>query len=161
MPKTNKMSRKELEETIVKFLKKHYGGTLATVREDGTPQASGISFVNDGLTIYFAMDPESYKKSNVDRNPHVGLATFKDYYRFDKARAVQLAGKAELVTDEAEIAKVSTLIVEKFPWCLEYTDMLEWAKRVGHVPYYKIVPKTIAYLDYQRFGFNTYQVLEL
>ena len=139
--------RKELEQTIVAFLKKHYGGTLATVREDGTPQASGVGFVNDGLTLYMAIDPKSYKKRNMDRNPNVGLATFKDYYKWDRVKAVQLAGRAELVIDEAEIEKISLMFAEKFPWILESKMVLDWYAREGPIPYYKIVPKVIAYLD--------------
>ena len=155
------MDKKKLEHTIIEHLKKHYGGTLATVREDGTPQASGITYVNDGFIVYFAMDPQSYKKKNIDRNPNVGLAIFKDYYRWDKARAVQLGGKCEIVTDKDEISRIETLIVEKFPWVVGYAGAMEWAVRVGPVPYYKITPKTIAYLDYDKFGFNQYKVLEL
>ena len=153
--------KEELKDTIIQFMKKHYGGTLATVREDGTPQASGISYVNDGLTIYCAMDPKSQKKINVDKNPNVSLASFKDYYRFNNTKAIQLAGKAEVVTDEAEIARAGQLFLEKFPWMLEYTDMLEWAERVGPIPFYKITPKIIAYLDFQKYGFNQYVTLEL
>ena len=155
------MDKKELERTIIEHLKKHNGGTMSTIREDGTPQASGITYVSDGLIIYFAMDPESYKKKNVDRNPNVGLAIFKDYYRWDKAKAVQLAGRCEIVTDKDEITKIETLLVEKFPWVVSNPGPMEWAARVGPVPYYKIVPRTIAYLDYQKFGFNQYKVLEL
>jgi general stress protein 26 len=155
------MNRKELEKKIIEFLKKHNGGTLATVREDGTPQASGISFVNDGLTIYFAMDPESHKKKNVDHNHNVGLATFKDYYRWDKAKAVQLAGKCEIVTDEHEISKIERLLLEKFPWVVKCSAAMEWAARAGPLPYYKITPKVIAYLDYQEYGFNKFETLEL
>jgi len=154
------VNKKKLEQTIIEHLKRHNGGTLATVREDGTPQASGITYVNDGFIIYFAMDPQSYKKKNIDRNHNVGLAIFKDYYRWDKARAVQLAGRCEIVTDKDEIAKIETLIVEKFPWVVGYAGAMEWAARVGPVPYYKIIPKTIAYLDYDKFGFNQYKVLE-
>ena len=155
------MNKKQLEQSILDHLRKHNGGTLSTVREDGSPQASGITYVSDGFTIYFAMDPGSYKKKNVDRNPNVGLAIFKDYYRWDKARAVQLAGKCEVVTDKDEVAKIETLLVEKFPWVVTYAGVMEWAARVGPVPYYRIVPKTIAYLDYQKFGFDQYEVLEL
>ena len=154
------MDRKELEQTIVEHLKKHNGGTLSTVREDGTPQASGITYVNDGLVVYFAMDPDSQKKKNVDRNPNVGLAIFKDYYRWDRARAVQLAGQCLPVTDKDEIAKIETKIVEKFPWVIGYASVMEWAARVGPVPYYKIAPRTVAYLDYRKFGFNQYELLE-
>lgn len=155
------MEKKELEETIVRYLRKHFGGTLSTVREDGTPQASGITYVNDGLTIYFAMDPESYKKKNIDRNPNVAMAIFKDYYRWDNAKAVQLAGKCELVTDKDELAKIGPLLIEKFPWIVNATGAHEWAARVGPIPFYKITPKIISYLDYRKFGFNQYEVLEL
>lgn len=154
-------NKEELKQTIIAFLRKHYGGTLATVREDGTPQASGISFVNDGLTIYFAMDPQSQKKINVDKNPNVGLAIFKDYYRFDNTKAVQLAGRCEPVTDPKEIERIGAMFVEKFPWMMEYKGMMEWAQRVGPIPFYRITPKIIAYLDYRKYGFNRYEVLEL
>jgi nitroimidazol reductase NimA-like FMN-containing flavoprotein (pyridoxamine 5'-phosphate oxidase superfamily) len=154
------MDRKELEKTIVNYLKRHYSGTLSTVREDGCPQASGITYVSDGLVLYFGMDPESQKKKNVDRNPNVGMAIFKDYYRFDKTRAVHLAGRCEVTTDEEEVAKVGILFTEKFPKLAEYTGMAEWAERVGPVPFYRITPKIVAYMDYRRFGFNRYEVLE-
>lgn len=153
-------NEKELEQAVVAFLRKHYGGTLATVREDGTPQASGIGFVNDGLTLYIAMDPKSYKKKNIDRNPNVGLATFKDYYKWERIKAVQLAGQAELVTNEDESNKVSMLFAEKFPWVMESKMVLDWYEREGPMPYYRIVPKIIAYLDYQKYGFNCYETIE-
>jgi nitroimidazol reductase NimA-like FMN-containing flavoprotein (pyridoxamine 5'-phosphate oxidase superfamily) len=73
MPATDKMSRKELEETIVQLLRKHYGGTLATLRPDGTPQASGVGFVNEGLVLYIAMDPKSQKKINYRQESECGV----------------------------------------------------------------------------------------
>ncbi len=150
-----------LKETIIKYLGGHQGGTLSTIRPDGTPQASGISYVNIGLNLYFAMDPHSQKMKNIDHNPNVGFATFKDYHRWDRTRAVQLHGKCEVVTDKAEEEKVINLIVAKWPWCVEYESMMEWAAKAGTVPYCKIIPKGIAYLDYPKFGFNQYVVLDL
>ncbi len=47
--------RKELIISIEAVLKKNYGGTLATLRPDGTPQASGVGFVNEGPILYMAM----------------------------------------------------------------------------------------------------------
>jgi nitroimidazol reductase NimA-like FMN-containing flavoprotein (pyridoxamine 5'-phosphate oxidase superfamily) len=155
------MDRTELEETIVDYLSHHYGGTLSTVREDGTPQASGISYVSDGLLLYFGMDPESQKKKNVDRNPNIGMAIFKDYYHLEKIKAVHLAGRCEPMNDQEEIAKIGILFVQKFPALGEFTGMAEWAERVGPIPFYKITPKLIAYMDYQKFGFNQYEVLDL
>jgi nitroimidazol reductase NimA-like FMN-containing flavoprotein (pyridoxamine 5'-phosphate oxidase superfamily) len=155
------MDRNELEETIVSYLTKHYSGTLSTVREDGTPQASGITYVSDGLVLYFGMDPESQKKRNVDRNPNVGMAIFKDYYNLDKIKAVHLAGTCEETKDENEIARAGVLFTQKFPALGEFTGMAEWAERVAPVPFYRITPKVIAYMDYQKMGFNRYEVLKL
>lgn len=42
------MDREQLRTTIVEYLREHYGGTLATLREDGNSQASGITYVSDG-----------------------------------------------------------------------------------------------------------------
>ena len=35
--------------------------TIATVRKDGYPQATTVSYVNDGLTIYFGTTSDSQK----------------------------------------------------------------------------------------------------
>jgi nitroimidazol reductase NimA-like FMN-containing flavoprotein (pyridoxamine 5'-phosphate oxidase superfamily) len=155
------MDRTELAATIEDYLTHHYGGTLATVREDGLPQASGISYVSDGLVLYFGMDPDSQKKKNVDRNPNVGVAIFKDYYHLEKIKAVHLAGRCERTDDPDEIARAGALFIQKFPALGEFHGMTEWAERVGPIPFYKITPKLFAYMDYQKFGFNQYRLLEV
>jgi nitroimidazol reductase NimA-like FMN-containing flavoprotein (pyridoxamine 5'-phosphate oxidase superfamily) len=37
---------------------------IATVRDDGYPQATTVSYVHDGLTIYFGCGVSSQKASN-------------------------------------------------------------------------------------------------
>ncbi len=155
------LSREALERTILGYLKRHYSGTMSTVRSDGTPQSSGITYVNLGFALYFGIDPESEKKKNVDRNPNVGMAIFKDYKRFDQTKAVQLAGRCEPVTDPAEQAQAGVALLEKFPGLMEYPGMMDWVNAVGPIPMYKITPWRIAYLDYPRYGFNRYQILDL
>ena len=39
--------------------------TIATVRNDGYPQATTVSYVNDGLTIYFGTTSDSQKARNI------------------------------------------------------------------------------------------------
>ena len=43
-----------IEATILDILSKQTDMTLATIREDGYPQATTVSFVSDDLDIYFA-----------------------------------------------------------------------------------------------------------
>ena len=39
--------KEDLQKAIVNYLETHRHCTLATVREDGSPQASTVSYVND------------------------------------------------------------------------------------------------------------------
>ena len=41
---------------ILKLLKRHNIMSLATVRADGYPQATTVSYANDGLDLYFCCD---------------------------------------------------------------------------------------------------------
>jgi hypothetical protein len=65
------------------------------------------------------------------------------------------------VRDDEDIALAGRLFSEKFPKLAEYSGMFEWVSRVGPVPMYKITPKIVSYMDYQKMGFNRYETLEL
>ena len=45
--------------------------TIATIRNDGYPQATTVSYVNDGLTIYFGTTSDSQKARNIAANNKV------------------------------------------------------------------------------------------
>jgi hypothetical protein len=46
---------------------------IATIRPDGYPQATTVSYVSDGLTIYFGCVAESQKAQNIAYNNKVSL----------------------------------------------------------------------------------------
>ena len=71
--------------------------------------------------------------------------------------AFQLSG----VSAHDEIGLAGKLFTEKFPKLAEYSGMFEWVGRVGPVPMYRITPKIVSYMDYQKMGFNRYETLEL
>ena len=50
-----------LREEILSILKGASEMTIATVRPDGYPQATTVSYVSDGLIIYFGCAAESQK----------------------------------------------------------------------------------------------------
>ena len=50
-----------LREEILSVLKGASDMTIATIRPDGYPQATTVSYVSDGLTIYFGCAAESQK----------------------------------------------------------------------------------------------------
>ena len=58
---------RETEALILDTLRRHNILTLATVREDGFPQATAVGYVNDRLTIYVGCGAGSQKARNVRR----------------------------------------------------------------------------------------------
>ena len=52
-----------LREQITSIIDDAQDMTIATVREDGYPQATTVSYANDGLIIYFGASAESQKAS--------------------------------------------------------------------------------------------------
>jgi hypothetical protein len=62
-----------LTEEIISILDDANDMTIATVREDGYPQATTVSYVNDGLKIYFGCAANSQKAKNLARNSKISL----------------------------------------------------------------------------------------
>jgi nitroimidazol reductase NimA-like FMN-containing flavoprotein (pyridoxamine 5'-phosphate oxidase superfamily) len=83
-------------EEIVSILNEANDMTIATVREDGYPQATTVSYVNDGLTIYFGCAAESQKAKNIARNPKISLTVNLPYASWDEIRGLSVGGKAAL-----------------------------------------------------------------
>ncbi len=54
---------KKLCDQIISIINDVDDMTIATVREDGFPQATTVSYINDGLTIYFMTAADGQKSS--------------------------------------------------------------------------------------------------
>ena len=123
--------------------------TVATVRPDGYPQATTVSFVHDGPVIYFGCGSHSQKAANIRRSPAVSLTVNLPYERWDEIRGLSLGGQARLVTDPAELQRVSDAMLEKFPQVRDLaasTDESELAL-------VRVDPQVISLLDYRK-GFG-------
>ena len=63
---------RETEAFILDLLHRHNVLTLATVREDGWPQATTVGYVHDGLTLYVGCGADSQKRSIGTRTTGAG-----------------------------------------------------------------------------------------
>ena len=88
--------------------------TLATVRKDGDPQATTVSYVNDGLNIYFGCAANSHKARNLARDSKVSLTVNLPYTSWNDIRGLSIGGLAERVTDPQEIAQISQPMLDRF-----------------------------------------------
>lgn len=141
------MERK-LETTILKILVSENDMTIATVREDGYPQATTVSYVNDGLKIYFGCDAQSQKATNLARSSKVSLTIDAPYASWEEIKGLSIGGMAERVTDVRELARVQKLMLAKFPQIAEYAAGGNEALAV-----FRITPQVISVLDYTK-GFG-------
>ena len=111
-----------LKQEIVAILEEANDLTIATVREDGYPQATTVSYVNDGLTIYFGCAAQCQKAKIIARNPKVSLTVNLPYASWKEIRGLSTGGKAALVTDPKEIDQASQLMLQKFPQIAGYAS---------------------------------------
>lgn len=129
--------------------------TIATVRHDGFPQATTVSYVNDGLTIYFGTDTDSQKATNIAQNKKVSLTINRDYGTWDEIEGLSMAGLATLVTDPAEQQKIAELLFKKFPQIPDYAP-----EDTDDVALIRIDPTVISLLNYRK-GFGHTELVEL
>ena len=88
--------------------------TIATNRADGWPQATTVSFVHDGLLIYFGIGTEGQKAKNIARDKRVSIVVDVPFPTWQKIKGLSMAAEAEFVTDPKEIMRFGELMVERF-----------------------------------------------
>lgn len=142
------------KKDILEILDRARDMTVATVREDGYPQATTVSFVHDGLMIYFGCGSDSQKARNIGRTDKVSLTVDLPYETWDEIRGLSLGGRAYLVTDPAEMSRVFERMMTRFPQINEYAteEDREQASLI------RIEPEVISLLDYRK-GFGHTELL--
>lgn len=138
----------QMNDTIVRILKAHRLMTLATVRHDGWPQATTVSYVNDGIVLYFFVSRLGQKFANIQRDPRVSAAIAGDFWNPAEIKGLSLAGRASVVEERFEFEKVSAAFSARFP---EYTD---WpSPNPAFAPLLRLRPEIISVVDYSK-GFG-------
>lgn len=133
---------------IRNILGNHNNLTLATIRPDGYPQATTVSYVNDGLTIYVGIGADSQKANNIRQCNKVSLTVDHDEPDWNAIKALSMGGTAEIITDPEEMDRIGKLMFEKFPQAkdLPLPDLQGFAML-------KITPEVVSVLNYDK-GFG-------
>lgn len=144
------------EKLALEILEKTPDITIATLRPDGWPQATTVSFVSNGLDIYFGTDAHSQKSANIARDSRVSVTVNAPYQTWDQIRGLSLAGEASFVADPAELARVGELMLKRFgDEIAKQTTVDMMQARIV-----RIRPKVLSILDYSKgFGHKSDLVL--
>ncbi|WP_457089875.1 pyridoxamine 5'-phosphate oxidase family protein [Microvirga sp. P5_D2] len=138
-----------IREEILSILDRANDMTIATIRQDGYPQATTVSYANEGLDIYFGCSEDSQKSRNISRNGKVSLTINLPYANWGEIRGVSIGGHANRLTDPDEIEQAGRLLLQKFP-----QGIAEYASgALMGVAFFKVVPKVVSVLDYRK-GFG-------
>ena len=144
-----------LKQEILSILDDASDMTIATVREDGYPQATTVSYVNNGLNIYFGCAANSQKAKNIARDSKVSLTVDLPYTSWNDIRGLSIGGRAERITNPQEVAQASQLMFEKFPQIARYAPA-----ELEDIVLFRVTPEVISVLDYRK-GFGHSDVVKL
>jgi general stress protein 26 len=143
-----------VRQFILDIIEQERDLTLATVREDGYPQATTVSYASDGLVIYVGIGKDSQKARNIRRSGKVSLTIDTPYSDWSEIRGLSMAAHAELLADAREIMHAAQCLVKKFPEAAAWGDPTTSAD----VAFLKITPEVISVLDYSK-GFGHTQTV--
>ena len=145
----------ETHAQIIRILDTAQDMSLATLRPDGFPQATVVSFVHDDLTLYFGTFRGAQKARNIARCDKVSATVTPPYAAWDEIEGLSLGGHAGEVTDRDELARVTTLLMARFPQAEDYAP-----DDPGEMVLIRIDPVVITLLDYSR-GFGHSETIEV
>ena len=135
------------KETILRLLAQHRIMTVATVRPDGWPQATTVSYASEGLVLYFLCGRQSQKAVNIAADNRISLVIDHDTSDPMGIEGLSMAARAYSVTDPAEMAKVLEFMGSKFP---EYLTLPQPDPSV--IRLFMVVPEVVS-IDYRK-GFG-------
>jgi PPOX class probable F420-dependent enzyme len=136
------------KQKIVDLLDHHRIMTIATNRPDGWPQATVVSYANDGLIVYCTIGRDSQKYANIMRDPRVALAIANDYPQPLQIKGLSIAAHATEVSDQGERDHAADVLLKRYP---EYKVMPR--PDPVAVPTLRLTPEFVSILDYSK-GFG-------
>lgn len=143
-----------LQNEIVEIMRDAKDMTLATVRPDGFPQATTVSYANDGTIIYAGIGKASQKAENIRQCDKVSLTINLPYTDWMHIKGLSMAAHAEILQAPAEIAHAVACLRGRYPQLNQWvpTNLAE------DIALLKIVPQLVTVLDYQKGFGHTEQV---
>lgn len=140
---------KSTQDFILNIINDGKDLTLATIRPDGYPQATTVSYANDGMTIYVGIGKNSQKANNLRHCNKVSLTIDAEHEDWNHIKGLSMGAIAEIMSDPEEIKHASACMIKRFP------QVAEWAQSplAAEMVLLKITPQVISVLDYEK-GFG-------
>jgi PPOX class probable F420-dependent enzyme len=136
-----------IRRKILALLDEHRIMTVATLRADGWPQATTVSYVNEGLTLYFLCGPDSQKARNLARDDRISLTIDHDTSDPTAITGLSMAAHAQPVHEADAVAGILQLLARKYP---EYASQHVPMPKPEEMCVFRVTPVVISVLDYSK-----------
>jgi len=104
-----------MEQKAVDILDQHRLMAIATLRPDGWPQATMVSYANEGLLLYFIVSRASQKYANIERDSRVSIVVGRDFEDPSQIKALSIAANASEVRDPKQRERAIDLVLQRHP----------------------------------------------
>lgn len=142
--RSTRISRTEIRDRALSFLRKHHTAVLATTNGENLHSAAITYLVDDKNDIYFVTKRDSAKAQNIRKNPKVSLVVYEyDYF----PKSVQIQGSAERITAAGKTRKVIEQFVEKTWDSAPYLPVVFKLRSGGNLGLFKINMERIQLLE--------------
>lgn len=128
---------------------------LATIRPDGYPQATTVSYAHDGLTIYIGVGRNSQKAANIRACDKVSFSITAPYADWSEIRGLSAAATARILERPEEVGQAGNCLLRRFPQVGQWADLA----RSGAVLLLEIRPRLFSLLDYRK-GFGHTELVD-
>jgi general stress protein 26 len=131
--------------------------TLATIRPDGYPQATTVSYIHEGLTLYVGIGLGSQKATNIEADKRISATINLACEDWNHIRGISLAATGEFVHGQEELDHIGQAFLLKFP---QLANMINAeGSSLQSILFVRIRPTVISLLDY-RLGFGHTELYE-
>ena len=137
-----------MKEKAIDILRDNRLMAIATLRPDGWPHSTMVSYANEGILIYFIVSRQSEKFENIERDNRVSLVIGRDFHDPSTIKALSIAARASEVRDGEQRQRAIKLLLERHPGL----NRLE-RQEPNHSAVMRANPKIITILDYSK-GFG-------
>ena len=142
-----------MKQKAVEILDANRLMAIATMREDGWPHTTMVSYANEDILIYFIISRASQKFANIERDDRVSLVVGRDFHDPATIRALSVAARASEVRDPKQRERAVHLLLERHPGLRELEK-----PEPGHSAVMRANPEIITILDYSK-GFGHSDIL--
>jgi len=104
-----------MEQKAIDILDRYRLMAIATLRPDGWPQATMVSYANEGLLLYFVVSRASQKYANIERDSRVSIVVGRDFEDPALIKALSIAANASEVRDPKQRERAIELILKRHP----------------------------------------------